>query len=261
MQEKLFVVGAPVGMEGDVEYALKVVGSPRLVQPRVVQPRAQSRVVGSRPNPRTVGFCTQIQTPQGNVMLAPFVPSSYPENWLNMLAYDRCSSPDEFPYRQTSPCDCGCGKPQCTGCGCQNTAPPATPQNKGYYGEHHLNEAEPIMAAGYQSRPRCTSGAMTVVSGVPAPASMPLPAVFQTGPTVGNCPGPRTASTPLPLQMIPGYPIPKRVVSVPRYAPVPAATSCGCDAAASPEAAGSVTPPAAFYLYNPYGTIAGRRPW
>jgi len=256
MQEQLFVAGAPMGLQSDIQYALKVVGRPP-VRPLRTPATTGARQTGGG---RTVGFCTQVQTPQGNVMLAPFVPSHYPENWLNMLAYDRCSAPDEFPIRQTSPCDCGCGKPQCTGgCNCcQNQSSGATgdsPTYLGYYGEHHPREGEQILAAGYNSRPRCTSGRPSILRPVnPAPGTPPAPA------TVGACPSQFSAATPLPLQVVPGYPVPKRVVAMPRYAPVPAATSCGCDAQGSPEAAGAVTPPAAFYLYNPYGTINGPRP-
>lgn len=253
MQEQLFVVGAP-GFQGDVQFALKVVGSRAGAVPigsrRTLTTGGSPVPIGTRRAP-TVGFCTQVQTPMGDVLLAPFVPSSYPENWLNMLAYDRCTAPDEFPYRQANPCNCGCAPQQQCSASCSNAqaqvggmTPP--PGYTGYLGEHHPRQIAPVMAAGYQSRPSC--------SGPRVPPPQPARAAV-----VGGCPGYFASAAPLPLQMVPGYPVPKRLVSVPRYAGVPAATDCGCDVAATPEAAGAVTPPAAFFLYNPFGTINGRR--
>jgi len=142
-----FTSGSPLDRLG-INHTVKVVSGPRTFGP-------------------TVGMVIPVRTPDGDVLMHPYCPSYYNPP----LAYDRCSPPRPFdrcdrPSRVPSVAlnTCDCGNPgTCSGeghslggCSCQSGSgrlvkdvKPST--NRGYFGEHHIDDAGYDWQFGYNA--------------------------------------------------------------------------------------------------------------
>lgn len=130
-----FTSGTPLGRLG-IGHAVKVVGGPPMLVPV------------------NTGMTIPVMTPGGEKLIHPFCPSYYNPP----LAYDRCSPPRPFDTCRRPPTipnvsmrTCNCGKPgtcsgrgTCGNCTCERNpgalVRPDKSTNRGYYGEHHVND-------------------------------------------------------------------------------------------------------------------------
>lgn len=232
MSENVFVIGAPMALKGKGDWTLKVVGS-----------RRHSAA-------RTTGQCGMVATPQGPVVLQPYVPTSFPTQGPWMLTHDICSSPKQFPYSQSAGCtgddgSCKCGG-SCGGggtCGCKScdSAPAPSEGFSGYVGEHDYPGIIRRPGSGYAEAPMTSCGCGTTGARVLRP-----PMSRQPGSTGVR----RVTGTPcsqVPVMVNATFPVPQRMVAEPRYQ-IPAA---GCSSCAPCAAA----PGPRMLVYNPYGSI------